>query len=94
MRTKIKWPATGHEIGGLMGFSSEWVDYDAGSYAQAVKPLVIAAITTLEHEIDVLKQQNEALKQTIAASKPKVKYCHETGNWILVKENADEASGL
>jgi hypothetical protein len=86
MRTKIAWPETGREISGMMGFPSEWEDYSAGFYKQRVVPLVTAAITTLENQIDVLKQQNEVLKQTIAASKPKVKYCHETGNWIVIKE--------
>jgi hypothetical protein len=86
MRTKIAWPETYREIPGMMGFPTEYVDYTAGFYEQRVVPLVTAAITTLENQIDVLKQQNEALKQTIAASKPKVKYCHETGNWIVIKE--------
>lgn len=86
MRTKIAWPETGREIGGLMGFSAEYEEYGAGAYKRWVVPLVTAAITTLEHQVDTLKQQNDALKQQLAASKPKVKYCHETGNWIVIKE--------
>ena len=59
-RPKFNWPATGHEIGGLMGFSAEWVDYTAADYKHAIEGQVM----TLLHEYDALEcQLNEQRTQ-------------------------------
>ena len=83
--TKIVWPKVSYEIGGLMGFSAETVEYTAGDYRDWVKPMVEKIIHDLDMLVFNLKAENTQLRQDLKAAKPRLKWNEAAKAFVVLK---------